>query len=51
MKGEMADVLTAYIMNVLHKYKLSDKIIPCCGDNCSTNFRGAARRGTNVSTG
>jgi hypothetical protein len=36
-----------YIMNVLHKYKLSDKVIAFCGDNCHTNFGGVATRGTN----
>jgi hypothetical protein len=34
-------------MDVLDKYKLSNKIIAFCGDNCNTNFRGAARKGTN----
>jgi hypothetical protein len=46
LKGEMADVLMTYIMNVLQKYKLSDKVIAFWGDNCNTNFGGAARRGT-----
>jgi hypothetical protein len=36
-----------YIMNELRKYKLLDKIIAFCGDNCSTDFGGAARGGTN----
>jgi hypothetical protein len=47
LKGETADVLTTYIINALHKYKLSDKIIAFCGENCNTNFGGAARSGTN----
>jgi hypothetical protein len=47
LKCETADVLMTYIMNVLHKYKLSDKVIAFCGDNCHTNFGGAAMRGTN----
>jgi hypothetical protein len=34
-------------MDVLDKYKLSNKITAFCGDNCNTNFRGAARKGTN----
>jgi hypothetical protein len=46
LKGETADVLTTYIMDVLDKYKLSNKIIAFCGDNWNTNFRGAARKGT-----
>jgi hypothetical protein len=33
LKGKTADVLTTYIMNVLHKYMLSDKVIAFCGDN------------------
>jgi hypothetical protein len=44
LKGETADVLTTCIMD---KYKLSHKIIAFCVDNCNTNFRGAARKGTN----
>jgi hypothetical protein len=43
----MVDVLMKYIMDVLHKYKPSDEVIDFCGDNCNTNFRGVARRGTN----
>jgi hypothetical protein len=31
LKGKTADVLTTYIMNVLHKYKLSDKITAFVG--------------------
>jgi hypothetical protein len=34
-------------MDVLDKYKLSNKIIAFCGDNCNKNFREAARKGTN----
>jgi hypothetical protein len=47
LKGETADVLTTYIMNVLHKYKLLDKVIVLSGDNCNTNFGGALWTGTN----
>jgi hypothetical protein len=47
LKGETADVLTTYMMDVPDKYKLSNKIIAFCGDNCNTNFGGAARKGTN----
>jgi hypothetical protein len=46
LKGETADVITTYIMDVLDKYKLSNKIVAFCGDNCNTNFGGAARKGT-----
>jgi hypothetical protein len=47
LKGKTADVLTTYIMDVLDKYKLSNKIIVFCGDNCNINFGGAARKLTN----
>jgi hypothetical protein len=47
LRSKRAVVLTTYIMNVLHKYKPSDKVIAFCGDNCNTNFGRAARRGTN----
>jgi hypothetical protein len=47
LKGKTADVLMMYILNVLHKYKLSDKIIASCGENCNINFGEDARRGTN----
>jgi hypothetical protein len=33
-------------MDVLGKYKLSNKIIAFCGDNCNTNFGRASRKGT-----
>jgi hypothetical protein len=46
LKGETADVLTTYTMDVLDKYKLLNEIIAICGDNCNTNFGGAARKGT-----
>lgn len=45
-KGETSDLLSFYIMEILTKHKLSHKIIAFTGDNCNTNFRGAARRGT-----
>jgi hypothetical protein len=34
-------------MDVLDKYKLSNKIIAFSGDKYNTNFGGAARKGTN----
>jgi hypothetical protein len=34
-----------YIMNVLNRYRLSEKVITICGDSCNTNFVGAVRRG------
>jgi hypothetical protein len=45
LKGKVA-ILISYIMNVLHKYNLSDNIIAFCGNKSNTNFGGAARRGT-----
>jgi hypothetical protein len=44
LKDETADVLTTYIMNILHKYKLSDKIIASCGDSCNKFWRGCKER-------
>jgi hypothetical protein len=46
LKGETADMLRTHITYVLQKYKLSDKVIAFCGDNCNTNCEGAAGRGT-----
>jgi len=46
LKGETSDILSSYIMDILTKHKLSHKIIAFTGDNCNTNFGGAARRGT-----
>jgi hypothetical protein len=40
-------MLTTNIMNVLHKYTLSDEVITSCRDNCNTEFEQAANRGTN----
>jgi hypothetical protein len=47
LKGKTADVLTTYVMDILDKYKLSNKIIAFFGDNCNTNFGAATRKGTN----
>jgi len=46
LKGETADILTNYIIEILNKYKLSDKIIAFSGDNCNINFGGSNRKGT-----
>jgi hypothetical protein len=40
LKGKTADVLMIYVMNVLHKYKLSVKIIAFCGDKCKKILEG-----------
>lgn len=45
LQGETADILTKYIMDVLKKYNLSDKIVAFSGDNCNTNFGGVERKG------
>lgn len=37
--------MSSYILEILTKHKLSQKIIAFSGDNCNTNFGGAARRG------
>jgi len=46
LKGETSDILSSYIMEILTKHKLAHKIIAFTGDNCNTNFGGAARRET-----
>ncbi|KAL4131790.1 hypothetical protein QTP88_009047 [Uroleucon formosanum] len=46
LKGETSDILSSYIMEILTRHKLSHKIIAFTGDNCNTNFGGAARRRT-----
>jgi hypothetical protein len=38
LTGKTDDGLTIYMMNILHKYKVSHKIVAFCGDNCNTNF-------------
>jgi len=44
LQGETADILTKYIMDVLKKYNLYDKIVAFSGDNCNTNFGGVERK-------
>lgn len=44
LEGKMADVLVRCLMNVLHKYKLSDIIIAFCGDNCIKFWRSCKER-------
>jgi hypothetical protein len=46
LKGETADILINYIIEILNKYKLSDKIFAFSGDNCNTKFGGSNRKGT-----
>lgn len=38
LKGEPADIMPTYIINILKKYNLGDKIIAFSSDNCNTNF-------------
>lgn len=45
--GEKSEILTNQIFDIISKYKISDKIIGFCADNCNTNFGGVARRGKN----
>ena len=45
--GEIADVLTNCIMEVLNKFHIMDKIVAFCKENCNTNFGGAGRKGQN----
>jgi len=46
LKRESSDILSSYIMEILKKHKLFHKIIAFTGDNCTTNFGGAAWKGT-----
>jgi hypothetical protein len=46
LKGETADILTNYIIKILNKYKLSNKIIAFSDDNCNTHFGGSNKKGT-----
>lgn len=44
---ESAESLSQFILKVLSKYDLEEKIVAFCGDNCNTNFGGVARKGSN----
>ncbi|VVC39435.1 Hypothetical protein CINCED_3A009050 [Cinara cedri] len=46
LKGETSDKFPFYKIEALIKHKLSHKIVAFTGDNCNTNFGGAARKGT-----
>jgi hypothetical protein len=43
--GETSEILVSHILSVLEKYKVTEKVIAFCGDNCNTNFGGLARKG------
>jgi hypothetical protein len=45
--GETSDLVTKYIKEVISGNNLNEKIIAFCGDNTSTNFGGASRKGAN----
>jgi hypothetical protein len=47
LTGETSEILVNHILSVLEKYKISEKVIAFCGDNCNTNFGGLARKGKN----
>jgi hypothetical protein len=48
LTGETADHLLKYVMDVLEKFHLTDKIVDFCGNNCNTNLGGAERKETDV---
>ena len=45
--GEIAEILSKYLLSVLDQTKLQDKLIGFCADNGNTNFGGVKRRGHN----
>jgi hypothetical protein len=45
--GKTSEILVSHILSVLEKYKITEKVIAFCGDNCNTNFGGLARKGKN----
>ena len=47
LTGETSEILVNHILSVLEKYKITEKVIAFCGDNCNTNFGGLARKGKN----
>jgi len=44
---ETSEILVNHILSVLEKYKITEKVIAFCGDNCNTNFGGLTRKGNN----
>jgi hypothetical protein len=46
LKGKSANILTNYTIEILNKYKWSNKIIAFSGDDFNTNFGGSNRKGT-----
>jgi hypothetical protein len=47
LSGETSEVLVSHILYVLAKYKITEKVIAFCGDNCNTNFGSFTRKGKN----
>jgi len=45
LTGDTSEILVNHILSVLEKYKITEKVIAFCGDNCNTNFGGLARKG------
>ncbi|XP_078495454.1 uncharacterized protein LOC144750537 [Ciona intestinalis] len=43
--GETAAILSEYLLSVLDRTGLKEKLIGFCADNCNTNFGGIKRRG------
>jgi len=37
LTGETSEILVNHILSVLEKYKITEKVIAFCGDNCNTN--------------
>ncbi|KNE88569.1 hypothetical protein PSTG_18022, partial [Puccinia striiformis f. sp. tritici PST-78] len=44
LPGETSDILNNYIVTVVDKYDLNQKLLGLCADNTNCNFGGAARR-------
>ena len=43
--GETSELLSSFLVSVIKKYELEQKVIGFCADNCNTNFGGMKRRG------
>ncbi len=45
IQGETSDILSEYVLSVLEKYVLQQKLLGFVADNTNTNFGGAERKG------
>lgn len=45
--GETSEILANYLVSVIKKNDLVQKVVGFCGDNCNTNFGGVKRKGVN----